>query len=306
MKTIIYEKYGPPEVLHIVELEKPQPNPNEVLIRIIATTVTAGDWRLRKPSPFLARLYNGLFKPVRTKILGFELAGIIEATGEKVTQFKPGDEVFAFSGFSFGAYAEYKCMPETGVPDKVGILAHKPHNLSFQEAAAVPCGALTAHTYLRYANIHAGQNVMIYGASGSVGTYAVQLAKHAGAELTAVCSSANFDLVKALGADHVLDYSSEEFTNNGQTYDIIYDAVGKLNPRLVKSSLKPEGLFVSDKKSIPIYHDDLEIICDLVEKGAIRPVIEKVYEMEEIIEAHHHVESGHKKGNVVINITKLN
>jgi NADPH:quinone reductase-like Zn-dependent oxidoreductase len=304
MKAVVYKKYGSPDVLKLEEVEKPVPLDNEILIKIYATTVTIGDVRMRSftvPSSqwLLARIYLGLFKPKRT-ILGMELSGKIESTGKAVTLFKKDDLVFASTfGVNFGGYAEYKCFPENG------LLAVKPANISFEEAAALPGGGMTALRCLRKGKIRKGQKVLIYGASGAVGTNAVQLAKYFGAEVTGVCSASNLELIKFLGADKVIDYTIEDFTKNGETYDIIFDAVGKFSPSRGKKSLKKKGIYLNVLTSSGHTGERMEefiFIKELVEAGEIKPVIDRCYPIEQIAEAHRYVEKGHKKGNVVITI----
>jgi NADPH:quinone reductase-like Zn-dependent oxidoreductase len=296
MKAVIYEKYGSPLVLKMREIAKPVPRENEVLIQIHATTVSAGDWRLRKADPFLARLFNGLFRPKRVKILGFELSGVIEEVGKKVQAFKPGDEVFASCGLRFGGYAEYTCLPVNN------LIALKPDNMSFEEAATVPVGGLTALRFLKEAGIKAGSKVMIYGASGSVGSFALQIAKAYGADTTAVCSTTNLSMVKMLGADQVMDYTIDELTKYGSNYDIIFDAVGKLSKSAGKSLLNSGGRYVTVKRNPKINPDDLLQLRELIIQGKLITVIDRRYSLEQIQEAHAYVESFHKKGNVVVNI----
>lgn len=296
MKAVVYKKYGSPEVLELTDIPKPSPKKNEVLIKIHATTVSAGDWRLRKADPFLARIFNGLFKPTRVQVLGFELAGVVEAVGEKVVSFKIGDPVFASCGLRFGGYAEYTCLPENE------LIALKPTNISFEEAAAIPIGGLTALRLLRQAGIKPGDQVLIYGASGSVGTFAVQIARAFGAEVTAVCSTSNVELVARLGAHQVIDYKKEDFTAIEHKFNIVLDAVGKTSKSATRHLLKPAGKYVSVAGTPKTAPDDLLVLKGLAESGKIVPVIDRQYTLEQIREAHTYVESYRKKGNVVVKI----
>lgn len=305
MKASVYTQYGPPEVLQFVDIPKPTPRDHEVLVKVRATTVTIGDTIMRSfklPNitgwqKLMARLILGWHKP-RRHILGMELAGEIEAIGRKVTRFKTGDVVFASTfDVNFGGHAEYKCLPEKGV------IAIKPVNLTYEEAAAIPGGGQTAWNCLQKGKIQPGQKILIYGASGAVGTFAVQLAsRHFGADVTGVCSGANFELVKSLGARQVIDYTRQDFTQSGETYEVVFDAVGKLSPAQCKKTLKPGGVYIN------VHADSnggekveyMLILKELIESGKIKPIIDRVYPFDQIVEAHRYVEQGHKKGNVAI------
>ena len=323
MKAIIYKKYGAPNVVMLAEVPKPTPKDHEVLIRVHATTVTTGDWRARSlelPSGFgfLARPVFGFFGP-RQPILGTELAGTVEAAGRKVTRFKAGDEVFAFTGAAFGCHAEYRTIAETG------LIAHKPHNLTFEEAASLSFGGTTALPFLRdKAGIKPGDKVLIVGASGGVGTAAVQIAKHFGAEVTGVCSTANLELVRSIGADRVIDYTREDFTKRGARYDIILDTTGTAPFARCGEALRPGGRLVvvlgsfaqalgmerppkaSGKKVIAsvaaVTVEDMHYLAKLAEAGEFRPVIDRSYPLEHAAEAHAYVDTGRKRGNVVLTI----
>ncbi len=326
MKAIVCTMYGPPEVLQLKEVEKPVPTNNEVLVKIYATTVSIADSRVRGfrvPWSFWipARIALGLRKPKKA-ILGGVFAGEIETIGKSVNRFKQGDKVFAFIGHNFGAYAEYICISENE------CLALKPTNLNYEEAAAIPWGGATALHFLRKAGIRQGQKVLIYGASGAIGTSAVQLAANFGAEVTGVCSISNLDLVKSLGAAGVIDYTAEDFSKTGEKYDVIFDTVGKASVRGCIQSLKKNGMYIhavaaplvtfrvkfslifSNKKftggSFFPKAVDLIYLKELVEAGKLKPVIDRSYSLEEIVEAHRYVDKGHKKGNVVITLENIN
>ncbi|MGC9929628.1 NAD(P)-dependent alcohol dehydrogenase [Priestia aryabhattai] len=304
MKAMVCTKYGKPDVLQLQEVEKPIPKENEILIKIYATTVTSGDCRVRSfNSPLLLwlpmRIVLGLRKP-RKSILGVELAGEVEEVGKNVTRFKKGDQLFAMTGMKFGGYAEYICLPEKGT------IAVKPENVAHEEAASISFGGTTALHFFRKGNIQAGQKVIIYGASGAVGTAAVQLASYYGAEVTGVCSAKNSELVKSLGADRVIDYQHENFIEKEDRYDLIFDAVGKITKNQCKEALALNGRFVSVEGQgiAKVQTKDLLLLKKLMEEGQIKSVIDRCYSLEQIPEAHEYVETGRKIGNVAVVLKK--
>jgi NADPH:quinone reductase-like Zn-dependent oxidoreductase len=330
MKAIMWTKYGSPDVLQLKEIAKPTPKANEVLIKIHATTVTAGDCEARNlKMPILIRLpmrmYVGLRKPKRITILGQELAGEIEAIGKDVKRFRVGDQVFGTTGLGFGAYAEYICLPEKSA---MGVLATKPANMTYEEAAAVPTGGLEALHFIRKANLQRGEKVLIIGAGGSIGTFAVQLARYFGAEVTGVDSTSKLEMLRSIGADHVIDYTQEDFTRNSETYDVIFDVPGKSSFSGSIGSLKPNGRYLlanpgllqmlrgtlmsmrSSKKVIfgaaSQKIEDLIFLKPLIESGKIKSVIDRCYPLEEIAEAHRYVDTGQKQGNVAITLEHHN
>lgn len=321
MKAIVLTKYGSPDGLQLTEVEKPTPKDNEVLIRVRATTVTAGDVEIRTLNfpiwlMLPIRIYVGFIKP-RNFILGQELSGDVEAVGKDVTRFKEGDPVFGTTGFRFGAHAEYACLPEAGV------LAIKPSNMTYEEAAAVPVAGIEALHFMRKANIHSGEKVLIVGAGGSIGTIGVQLAKYFGAEVTGVDSTGKLDMLRSIGADHTVDYTQEDFTQSGKAYDVIFDVMGKSSFSGSMQSLKPNGRYLIGGNSGPLQTlrgrwvsmtgskkvivgaasqktEDLAVLKELIEAGKMKSVIDRRYPLEQTAEAHGHVETGKKKGNVVI------
>jgi len=328
MKAIVCTKYGPPDVLQLKEVEKPTPKDNEVLVKVYATTAFAGDCELRGLKfplglQLIMRIGFGIRGP-RKKILGQELSGEIESVGQDVKLFKEGDQVFATTGFNMGAYAEYKCLPEEPKGGTDGLLAIKPTNMTYEEAAAVPIGGLEALHYLRQGNIQSGQKVLINGAGGTIGTYAVQLAKYFEAEVTAVDSAEKLNMLRSIGADHVIDYTKEDFTKNGKTYDVVFDVVGKTSFSRSEGSLNKKGTYLSanpspsqmfrlsrtskkgSKKAIlggTIQKTEgLIFLRELIEAGKIKAVIDRRYSLEQMAEAHRYVDTGRKKGNVVITV----
>jgi NADPH:quinone reductase-like Zn-dependent oxidoreductase len=318
MRAVVHDRYGPPEVLRLAEVERPGPKEDEVLVKVHASTVTRTDIGFRSSEYFFTRAFTGLLRPKR-KIPGLELAGVVEAVGAAVTQFQVGDEVFGIKG---GANAEYICVRENGV------LAHKPAGMTFEEAAAVCDGALVARTCLSTADLRKGRTIVVYGASGSIGTAAVQLGKHFEAEVTAVCNAKNVEVVRSLGADEVIDYLKEDFTKNGKTYDVVFDAVGKHSFRRCRRSLKPGGIYITTDLGfmwhVPLLalltrwfgsrratlgigkyrREDVLLLKELIEAGKYRAVVDRTYPLEDVVEATRYVETGQKTGNVVLTVNR--
>ncbi|MFL5296161.1 MAG: NAD(P)-dependent alcohol dehydrogenase [Phenylobacterium sp.] len=315
MKAAVYRRYGPPEVVRVEAVPKPSPKAGEVLVRVHAATVCAADWRCRKAEPFIVRLMNGLFAPKRMRVLGLELSGTVEAVGAGVTRFAPGDEVFGSPGMGAGAHAQYVCLAEDG------LIAKRPPNMSLDEAACVIFGGSSALHFLRAAKVQPGQKVLIYGASGSVGVFAVQIAKHMGAHVTAVCSTRNVETARSRGADAVVDYTRQDFAAAGPVYDVIFETVGKADVRRAFAALKPGGTFVVETPAewlqaiglalMPgrarvvggmarVTPDGLAYLKDLIEAGKLRTVIDRSFPLDQIAEAHRLAESGHKRGHVAV------
>lgn len=317
MKAVLISRYGPPEVLRVGEVEKPNPRKGEVRVRVHATTVCAGDVRIRKADPFFLRLVGGgVSRPTKVKTPGMEFAGVVDALGDGVTSFAIGDPVFGSAGLKFGANAQYVCAPEV-------LIAGKPADVAYERAAPIAFGGISALHYLRAASLQAGQKILVYGASGGVGTAAVQIAKHLGAHVTGVCSGANAELVRSLGADAVLDYATHDYSRDGAIYDVVFDTVGKSRIRRGVKALKPGGAYVFAASSLLSYilvsvfaamtgrikviggiargrSPELAFLMQLVTQGKFEPVIDRTYPLSDIVAAHAHVEAGHKKGNVVI------
>ena len=323
MRAAVYHRYGPPEVVHIEDIPKPVLKDNEVLVRVHTTSVCAADWRLRKANPFFIRLFAGLWKPGKTPVLGMEFSGTVESVGKAVTRFHTGDQVFGGTGFTFGCHAEYVSLAEDG------RLALKPANMTFEQGAAVLFGAFTALHFLKKANVHAGQRVLIYGASGSVGVFAVQLAKHFGAYVAAVCSTTNLELVKSLGADEVIDYTKQDFSQAGRVYDVVFDTVGRSGFARSLRCLKRGGTFVqvgfvnlrtalrealqarwasltgaatTVSGTAKGTNADLAFFRELIEADKLHTVVDRCYPLAQIAEAHRLAEGGHKRGHVVVRV----
>jgi NADPH:quinone reductase-like Zn-dependent oxidoreductase len=306
MKAIVYTEYGPPEVLHIEDVPKPVPKDNEILVKVHASTVsTAALWARTGRHPdskfftFMARMFFGFTKP-RKPIIGYEVSGEVEALGKDVSLFNEGDQVFGTTtGLRAGAYAEYVCLPERW---RQGVVAVKPKNITFGEAAAVPVGGMASLHNLRKANIQKGQKVLIYGASGCLGTYSVQIAKHFGAQVTGVCSTSNLEMVGSIGADKVIDYTKEDFTTSGEVYDVVFEAVGKIPASVCKRVMDKKGTYLTSKSLTSETTEKLVHLRELIEEGKVRSVIDRRCPLDQVAEAHRYVEKGHKKGNVVITV----